>query len=255
MPLAGIAPREALGVFRDARRAAEAKPRLAVTGVLAAELGRSLRGDAGAENAIVVGGDPVDATAVVVVIAGTPTEDDERVMRAATRARVPVIAVQADHLSTAPLAYVPAGSVIVCAPGKGFPVEEIAVVLARELGSDAVPLARGLPRLREPILRELVHQASIRAAVAGALPWRKGADFPALALLQSRLVLDVAAAYGHELGQERAPELAAVAGTGLGFRALVRRLPMRLPLIGGVTGYLATRGLGEAAIRRFSASP
>jgi uncharacterized protein (DUF697 family) len=255
MQLAGIAPREALGIVRDARRAAEAPPRLAVTGVLAAELARSLRGDAGAEEVIRVGGDPADATAVVVVIAGAPAEEDERTMRAATRARIPVIAVQADHLATAPLAYVPAESVIVCAPGKGFPVDEIATALARELGSEAVPLACRLTRLREPILRELVRQTSMRAAVAGALPWRKGADFPVLALLQARLVLDIAAAYGHEPGQEQAPELAAVAGAGLGLRALVRRLPARLPLIGGVTGYLATRAAGEAAIKRFSTIP
>ena len=252
MQLAGIAPREALGVVRDARRTAEATARLSVTGVLAAELARSLRGDSAGEHVVQVGGDPVDATAVVVVVAGAAGEEDERIMRAAVRARVPVIAVQADHLSTAPLAYVPAESVVVCPPGQGFPVEEIAKALARELGSDAVPLARRLTRLREPILRELVRQASLRAAVAGALPWRKGADFPVLALLQARLVLDIASAYGHEPGQERAPELAAVAATGLGLRTLVRRLPLRLPLIGGVTGYLATRAAGEAAIKRFS---
>jgi uncharacterized protein (DUF697 family) len=254
MQIAGIAPREALAVVRDARRAAEERPRLAITGVLAAELARSLRGDAGSDEVTRVGGDPGGATAAIVVIAGAPTAEDEQVMRAATRARVPVVAVQADHLATSPLAYVPAESVVVCAPGKGFPVEEIASVLARELGSAAVALARALPRLRDPILRELVRQASIRAAVAGALPWRKGADFPVLALIQARLVLDVAAAYGQELGQERGPELAAVAGSGLGVRAVVRRLPARLPLIGGVTGYLATRAMGEAAIKRFSAS-
>jgi uncharacterized protein (DUF697 family) len=254
MQLAGIAPREALGVVRDARRTSEERARLAITGVLAAELARSLRGDVGADDVTRVGGDPVDATAAIVVIAGAPTQEDEGVMRAATRARVPVVAVQADHLARAPLAYVRAESVVVCAPGKGFPVEEIATVLARELGSAAVTVARALPRLREPILRELVRQAALRAAVAGALPWRKGPDFPVLSLIQARLVLDVAAAYGKELGQDRGPEIAAVAGTGLGVRALVRRLPARLPLIGGVTGFLATRAIGEAAIARFSAS-
>jgi uncharacterized protein (DUF697 family) len=228
---------------------------LTIVGVLAAELARSLRGDGGGEDVTRVGGDATAPTAVIVVIAGAPTAEDERVMRAATRARVPVVAVQADHQTTSPLAYVPAESVVVCAPGKGFPVEEIAVVLARELGSEAVTLAKALPRLREPILGELVRRASIRAALAGALPWRKGADFPVLAMIQARLVLDVAAAYGRELGQEQAPELAAVAGTGLGVRGLVRRLPARLPLIGAVTGYLVTRAAGEAAIKRFSSRP
>jgi uncharacterized protein (DUF697 family) len=253
MQVGGVAPRELLGVVRDAKRSAAAKPRVAVTGALAAELGRSLRGEA-AGDVVAVGGDPVDATAVVVVIAGSPTDGDERAMRTATRARVPVVAVQMDHRAAAPLPYVRAESIIVCAPGASFPVDEIGRVLARELGSDAVPLARSIPRLRDPIVRELVRRASSRAAVAGLLPWRKGPDFPVLALIQTRLVLDVAAAYGRDPGQEQAPELAAVTGAGLGLRALVRRLPVRVPLVGGLTGYLGTRSLGEAALRRYSST-
>ena len=66
-------------------------------------------------------------------------------------------------------------------------------------------------------------------------------------------MLDLAAAHGRSVGRERAPELLAVAGAGLSVRGLVRRLPRRLPLIGGVTGYLATRALGEAAITVFAA--
>ena len=50
--------------------------------------------------------------------------------------------------------------------------------------------------------------------MVGALPWRKGADFPALALIQARLVLDLAAAHGRPSDRERAPELLAVAGVG-----------------------------------------
>ena len=63
----------------------------------------------------------------------------------------------------------------------------------------------------------------------------------------------LAAAHGHTIDRERGAELVAVAGTGLGARALVRRLPRRLPLLGALTGYLATRALGEAAIARFAA--
>ncbi len=249
MQLAGLAPGDVVGLVRDARRAADADVRLAVTGVLAGELARSL----GTEVAR-VGGEPADATALVVVLGGAPTEDDQRAMRSAARARVPIVAVQTDPRFEAPLPYVTADAVVSVPAGQGFPVGEIATVLARELGPDAVVLAADAPALREPIVRELVRRASIRAAVVGALPWRKEADFPALALVQARLVLDVAAAHGQPIGQERAPELGAVAGTGLGFRGLVRRLPTRVPLIGGITGYLATRAIGEAAIRRFSAS-
>ena len=137
-------------------------------------------------------------------------------MRNATRSRVPVVAVQTDPRSTAPLAYVPRSAVVVCPPGSGFPVDEITRVLVRELGSDAVSLAARVPALRNAVVAELVRRASVRAAVVGALPWRKGADFSALALIQARLVLDVAAAHGSHIDRERAPELAAVAGAGLG---------------------------------------
>ena len=50
------------------------------------------------------------------------------------------------------------------------------------------------------------------------------------------------------------PEIAAVAGTGLGLRTLARRLRSWLPLVGGVTGYLGTRAIGEAALRRYAAA-
>jgi uncharacterized protein (DUF697 family) len=174
------------------------------------------------------------------------------VMRAAARKAIPVIAVQTDPKASRPLAYVPVTSVILCEPGKTFPVEEIATALTAELGGDAVSLAARVPAFREPIARELVRRASRRAAVLGALTWRTGADMPALTLLQARLILDIAAAHGRSLDKERAAELAAVAGTALTARRVVRRLPRRLPLMGVVTGYLATRALGEAAIARFA---
>jgi uncharacterized protein (DUF697 family) len=251
MAAAGLAPRDVLGLVRETRRAADTPVELIVTGVLAAELVRALRSD-GEREVAHVGGDPGTATALLVVLGGAPTADDERAMRLATRAAVPIVAVQTDSRATSPLPYVTAESVVDCPPGQGFPVDGIARVLTRELGSDAVALAARSSRLREPIVRELVRRSSLRAAVAGALPWRKGAAFPVLTLIQARLVLDIAAAYGQTVDQERAPELAATAATGLGARALARRLPARLPLIGGVTGYVATRGLGEAAILRYS---
>src|SRR5262245_53879410 len=173
-------------------------------------------------------------------------------MRAASRACLPVVAVQTDGRWTAALPYVPRSAVVLCPPGHGFPVDEITRVLVRELGSDAVSLAARVPALRDVVVAELVRRASVRAAVVSALPWRKGADFSVLALIQARLVLDVAAAHGTPIDRERGPELAAVAGAGLGARSLARRLPRRLPLVGAVTGYAVTRALGEAAARRFA---
>jgi uncharacterized protein (DUF697 family) len=251
MQLAGLGVRDVVGVMRDARETAGLDKPVVVTGVLAAELARDLRAGARDDAAVRLGSAVDHAAAVVVVLGGAPTAEDERVLRDAARACVPAVAVQTDAKADAPLAYVPASAVVVCPPGRGFPVEDIARALADGLGSDAVPLAARLPALRPHVVQALVRRASRQALLVGALPWGKGADFPALALIQARLVLDVAAAHGHPLDRSRAPELAAVAASGLGGRALVRRLPRRLPLVGGVTAYLATRALGEAASKRF----
>ena len=253
MQPAGLGVRDVLAVVREARDTADSAAPLVVTGMLSSELARALRGGAEEGGSVRVGSNLAGAAALVVVLGGAPTDDDDRVMRAAARASVPVVAVQTSTRADAPLAYVPASAVVVCQPGRSFPVEDIARALAGQLGHDAVALAARVPAFREPIVRELVRRAALRAAVVGALPWRKGADLPALTLIQARLVLDLAAAHGRAIGNERATELAAVASTGLGVRALVRRLPRRLPLVGGLTGYLTTRALGEAALRRFAA--
>jgi uncharacterized protein (DUF697 family) len=254
MQIAGLGIRDIVRMVGDARSAAESSKPLVVTGVLAAELVRALTAGGEAGAAVRVGGDPTGAAGLIVVLAGSPTEADDSAFRSASRASVPILAVQTDARVDVSLPYVLPSAVIVCQPGQGFPVKQIVDVLGEQLGHDAVAIAARVPALRETVSRELVRTAALRAAVLGALPWRKGADLPVLTLLQARLVLDLALVYGHEVGQERAPELAAVAGTGLGLRGLVRRLPYRLPLIGGVTGYLATRALGEAAIARYSAA-
>ena len=251
MQVARHGVRDVLGVVREARETAGSTAPLVVSGVLAAELARALQSGAERGSAVRVGGDPEGAIALVVVLGGAPSAGDDRIMRSAARASVPVVAVQTDPKADAPLAYVPASAVVACKAGRSFPVDEIARALADQLGHDAATLAARVPAIRDRLVRELVRRASLRAAVVGALPWRRGADLPALTLIQARLVLDLAAAYGRTVDQERAPELAAVFASGLGVRTLVRRLPQRLPLIGGLTGYLITRALGEAAIRRF----
>ena len=251
MQVAGLGVRDVLGLVRDVRATAGSAAPLMVTGVLAGELARVLQSGAADGTTVRVGGDPAGAAAVVILLGGAPSAGDDGVMRSAARAAVPIVAVQTDPKADPPLAYVPASAVVVCQPGRSFPVDEIARALERQLGHDAAPLAARVPALRAAVVRELVRRASLQAAVIGALPWRRGADLPALALVQARLVLDLAVAHGRTVDQERAPELAVVAGSGLGVRALVRRLPRRLPLIGGITGYLTTRALGEAAIRRF----
>lgn len=254
MPV-GLQVRELVGVVRDVRHASSSTRPLVVAGVLAAELAKQL--EAGSTGGVVrVNAEPQGAAAFIGVLAGEPTLEDLRRFRAAARAVVPAIAVQTGREPTPILPYVLATDVIHCPPGQGFPIEQIGRVLARRLGPDAVAFASRMPVLRTAVTDKLVSEASLRSALIGLLGRGKGARFPLLALSQSRLALDLAAAHGEEIGPERAPDVGAVVGTGLTMRALVRRLGLTgSRLTAGLTGYAATRALGEAMLVRFRNRP
>ena len=247
---AGLSARQVLGVMRDAQSSAASGVPIVVLGFLSDELARGLRAGSEGGNAVVVGGDPAHAAALVVVVAGSLGVAEERALREATRRGTPVLAVQTDARAQVSLPYVLATDVIECPPGERFPIPEIAAALARRLGHDSVNLAARLPVLREAVCRNLIDTASRKAAAIGVVPWGSAAHFPAMALIQTRLVLDLAAAHGEPIDRDRAPEIGAVAGAGLGLRSLARRLPSWIPLVGGVTGYLGTRAIGEAALKR-----
>jgi uncharacterized protein (DUF697 family) len=250
MPL-GLRARDVLGVWREAQGAAASTAPIVVIGLLADELARGLR--AGSEDggrAVAAGGDHVAAAVLVVVLAGTPGVAEERALREAARSGTPVVVVQTDTRTRVSLPYVLPTEIVDCSSGQGFPIPEIADALATGLGRDGVSLAARLPVLRDPVCRRLIGAASRQAAVVGLVPWSKVAHFPAMAMIQTRLVLDLATAHGQGIDSDRAPEVAAAVSTGLGLRALARRLPARVPLIGAVTGYFGTRAIGEAALRR-----
>ena len=88
----GIGPREVISLARHAGDVAPKGPIL-VVGVLAEQLAREL--SAGGDPSLVrTRGNPADAAALVCVLAGAATAADEDMLRAATRALVPVVAIQ-----------------------------------------------------------------------------------------------------------------------------------------------------------------
>ena len=245
------------GLLKELRTATKDDRPLVVGGAPA--LADALRKElsAGGESGWVRGGQAEEAAALVYVLAGPPTEEDERVLGQAAKARVPIVAVLAGPSLEPRVPHVLATDVVRVPAGRGFPVDEIAKAVAHRLGESATSLAAALPVLRPAVCEELVERFSRKAGVIGAAVFLRGADLPALTVIQARMVLRIAAAHGVEVGQERLPELMAVLAGGLAFRAIARQAVGIVPFAGwaikGAIAYAGSRALGEAAVRYFSA--
>lgn len=252
---AKLHPAAIWGLVKEAKTALEDVRPLQVSGVLAPSLEKELaRGGAG--GAVRVGGDPAGAAALIRVLAGAATDEDERELRAARRAGVPTIAVQTGT-GAFDVPYVLATDVVVCPPGSGFPVERIAHALAARLGESGTALAARLPVLRDPVCESLIESFARKNAILGVAVFVPGADFPVLTLNQVRLVLRLAAAHGIEVDQSRLPEVLGTVATGFGLRAAARQVLGAVPVAGwlvkGAIAYGGTKAIGEAAQRYFAA--
>src|SRR5215210_607468 len=196
------------------------------------------------------------AAALVYVLAGHPTEEDERALRAADVAGTPIVVIGPDPRTAIPFVY--ATDVLPLRPGEGFPLDELARLLGSKLDEDATSLGRRLPVLRKGIADALIAKVSRRNAILGAAIFIPGADFPVLTINQLRLVLRLAALHGRELDAQRAPEILGVIAGGLGLRAVARQALSVVPVAGwavkGGVAYMGTRALGEAAVRYFESS-
>ena len=239
------------GLVRELRATARDTRPLQVSGVLAEQLAKDLR--AGGEASFVrVGGDPASASVLIVVLAGAPGEEDARLLRAAGRARTPIVAVQTGREPELDVPYVLATDVVPCPPGAGFPVDDIAAAVAGRLGERGTGIAAKLPVLREPVCRALIASFARKNAVLSAAIFVPGADFPVLTANQLRLVLRIAAAHGEELDANRAPEILATIGNGLAFRRVAHVALGVVPVAGwalqGAVAYTGTRAVGEAAL-------
>jgi uncharacterized protein (DUF697 family) len=193
------------------------------------------------------------AAGLVYVLAGESTDEDERALRAADVAGVPVIVLGPEP--TTPVPYALATDVLPLRPGEGFPLEELGRRLAAKDEDAAVVVAARLPALRHGVAEALVSRVARQNALIAAAVFVPGVDFPVLTLNQLRLVLRLARAYGQEIDAERLPEILGVVGSALGFRAFARQAHGFVPIAGwavqGGVAYAGTRALGEAAIRYF----
>lgn len=128
--------------------------------------------------------------------------------------------------------------------------------VATILGDDAVAIARTTPGMRDAVARSLIAQSSRQAGAVGAAALVPGADLPILALLQVRLVAQLASAHGRPLDVRRGLEVVGVLAGAFGWRAVARRIASAVPVAGfamraGIA-YSGTRAAGEAAHAYFT---
>jgi uncharacterized protein (DUF697 family) len=253
--MARLSPMAVWSLLREAKSGLESTGPLQVSGVLAEQLTRQLA-EGAAPGVVRTSGRVEEAAALIRVLAGPPSEEDQRELRAANRARVPIVAVQTSGEADIDVPYVLATDVVVCPPGEGFPIDEIARVLAARLDEQATPLAARVPVLRDAVCDHLVETFARKNAILGVAIFVPGADFPVLTLNQLRVVLRLASAHGVEVDQSRLPEILATIGAGLGFRSVARQLLGAVPFAGwavkGAIAYAGTRAVGEAARRYFA---
>jgi len=129
--------------------------------------------------------------------------------------------------------------------------------IVRAAGDSAAALAVRLPAVRRAYCDHVVLTNASQNAVIGAVVIIPGADMPAMTANQIRMVLKIAAAYGEDVGLDRALEILSVVGTAFIFRTVARQALDFVPGFGwalkGAVGFTATVALGEATIAYFEA--
>jgi uncharacterized protein (DUF697 family) len=262
-----IHPGTIYGIVKELRAAAEDFRPLVLAG--APGPGRELRG------ALTAGGDaqavrdltdsdlsPYDvegAGLLLYVIEGEQAAPkDEEALRLADRKGVEAICVLVGAgRDPVDVPFVLATNVVQVPPGAPLPVDRIAELVAERADERAYMWAARLPSLRPAVVEHTINKFARQNGILGVAIFIPGADMPALTLNQIRMVFRIAAAYGEQIDRDRALEILAVIGAGLGFRVVAREALGFVPGVGwaikGAIAYAGTRALGKAAAAYFEA--
>jgi len=212
--------------------------------------------EAAASGSVVLDGELERAAALVYLLRGRPKNDDLLRLRAAGRARIPIICVRIGG-DGSPIPGVLATDVIELERGDPVPVEELGKLIGHRLERRAAALAARVPALRPGVCEEMIQRSARRAGAIGAATFLPAADLPALFLEQARLILRLGYAHDRRLEPQRGVEIAAVLAAGLGLRRLARRVRHETLFpawaLQSTIAYAGTRALGDAARRYFSA--
>lgn len=130
-------------------------------------------------------------------------------------------------------------------------------VLFERFSGLIIPLSRQFPIFRAEAASLEVQATAKQNGIVGLLPV-PGADMPIMTANQIKMIMRMAAMYDLPMNVERARELLAVIGGGLGLRTVARQLVKVVPgpgwLVGGAIGYSGTLAMGKAAIEYFRRS-
>lgn len=251
---AGIGIGQIAGFVRELRGLEGSTPLIVISGRGAEELAASLA-DGGDRSAIVIDGSPAAAAIALRIVEGDPDDRERAVLRRLANELLPVVIIRRGGSERLP--HVLADDVVdLESEDLGAGIGMIASAIARATGSDGPSLAARLPVLRGAVSEQLVARTAFANAVIAVSP-KSIPQLPLLTLAQARMLLLGEVARGGTLPRDpegllRAvgPYVAAALGTGLGARALVRRLPVQGPIVRAAIAYGGTRALGTALLRR-----
>lgn len=199
-----------------------------------------------------------DGAAVVYAIRNGPTPADERALRRADRAGIPllclIVSPGADDGGGTILPYVLATDVVRAAAVDQAAIDRLAQRLAARAPEQAWALAAELPALRRGVTSALAERSALRSAIVAGATFVPGPDLPAVTVAQIRLVLRLLGARGMRTeGPALAFGVAGALATGLVGRALARSLRRRLPVppavVQAAVAYAGTKAIATAVER------
>lgn len=203
----------------------------------------------------------------LVVMAAGQTADTGRIAATIRDAGIPVLIIaefgNSLEVSAREAGYpIPEESIISLPAGQPLN-EEIKGALADRIGTwiidqdhgKRLAFALAYPFVRRPLAKAAIAMTAAQNAGIGVLVFIPGADMPAMTINQIKMVLQIAAAYGHAIDKDRLKELVPVLAGALLCRGITRKLVSFVPAVGfaikGGMGYFGTLAIGEATLTYF----
>lgn len=136
--------------------------------------------------------------------------------------------------------------------------QELAGWLSDALPTKRLVLAHNLPFARRAVATEYIRSTAVQNAIVGGVVIIPGADMPVMTANQAKMVLQIAATYGEDIGLARVREILGVLGGAVAMRAAARQFVGLIPGLGwamkGGIAYAGTLAIGYAAIRYFEST-